>query len=90
MGNYIGTRSLTEDEMRNLFDKAKEPNTEEEFNFNKAKIKVRSNDKGDRVWQAYSLDGKTPIGGAIYYSLEQVLKELTTIETEVENNDFAE
>ena len=88
-GTYVGVKYYTEDEMREMFDKAKEPNTEEDFNIGRFKVKVRSGSKGNRIWQVYSLDGKTPVGKGIYYSLAEVLKKMATIDTEVENNDFA-
>ena len=89
VGSYVGVKYYTEDEMREMFDKAKEPNTEEDFNIGKFKVKVRSGSRGNRIWQVYSLDGETPVGKGVYYSLAEVLKEMATIDTEVENNDFA-
>lgn len=89
MGGYVGVKYYTEDEMRKMFDKAKEPNTEEDFNIGKFKVKVRSGSKGNRIWQVYSLDGQTPVGKGIYYSLPEVLKAMASIDTQIENNDFA-
>jgi hypothetical protein len=88
-GTYTATKTYTEDQLRKMFDKAKEPNTEENFNIGKFKVKVRSGSRGNRIWQVYSLDGETPVGKGVYYSLAEVLKEMATIDTEVENNDFA-
>jgi hypothetical protein len=89
-GTYTATKTYTEDQLRKMFDKAKEPNTEEEFTLGKFTVKVRSNAKGNRIWQVYSIDGETPVGKGVYYSLAEALKNIATIETFEENNEYSE